>query len=287
MTIHFSPANVDTGINFCRSDLAHKPIIPGNVDHIKETARNTTIGIGDVRLHTVEHVLAAIRAFDIDNLLVEVEGIEPPVGNGSSDVFVDMIEKVGILEQDTNVEIKQLNTPVYHSEGDTHLVALPCDRYKISYTLNYPNSDLLRAQYFSTDVTTDIFKSDIACCRSFGLYEEIGPLIDRGLIKGCSLANAVVVKDDVVFSKDGLFFPDEMVRHKVLDVIGDLSLVGFPFQAHIIAIRSDIHHTRHSRKNSVMHSHRRHLMATTTADATKFWTSRRSQRYFHIGIPFY
>ncbi len=238
VTIHFSPADVGTGINFCRADLSNKPIIPGNVDHIKETSRNTTMGIGDVRLHTVEHVLAAIRAFDIDNLLIEVEGIEPPVGNGSSDVFVEMIEKAGILEQDTNIEIKQLNTPVYHTEGDVHLVALPCDRFKISYTLNYPNSDLLRAQYFSSDITTDIFKHEIACCRSFGLYEEIGPLIDRGLIKGCSLANAVVVKGDVVFSKDGLFFPDEMVRHKVLDVIGDLSLVGFPFQAHIIAIRS-------------------------------------------------
>ncbi len=238
VSISFSPAEVNTGITFCRADLPQRPTIAGTVDNIRDTSRNTTIGVGDVRLHTVEHVLAAIRAYDIDNLFIEVEGIEPPVGNGSSDVFVEMIEKAGIHEQSANVAIRSLKSPVYHSEGDVHLIALPCDRYKVSYTLNYPNNELLRAQYFSTDVTTEIFKKELASCRSFGLYEEIGPLIDRGLIKGCSLANSVVIKDDVVFSKDGLFFRDEMVRHKVLDLIGDLSLVGFPFQAHIVAIRS-------------------------------------------------
>lgn len=238
VSIHFCPAEVDSGIHFCRADLPHKPIIPSTIEHVKETSRNTTIGLGDVRLHTVEHVLAAIRAYDIDNLLVEVEGIEPPVGNGSSDVFVEMIEKVGIEEQDSNVVIRRLREPVFHSEDDIHLIALPSDRFKVSYTLNYPNNELLRAQYFSSDITPEIFKREIAPCRSFGLYEEIGPLIDRGLIKGCSLANSVVVKGDVVLSKGGLHFPDEMVRHKVLDVIGDLSLVGFPFQAHIVAIRS-------------------------------------------------
>jgi UDP-3-O-[3-hydroxymyristoyl] N-acetylglucosamine deacetylase len=137
------------------------------------------------------------------------------VGNGSSDVFVNMIEQAGVIEQDSTVEIRSLQHPVYHSEGDTHLIALPCDRFKVSYTLNYPDNELLKAQFFSTDVTPEIFKRELASCRSFGLYEEIGPLLDRGLIKGCSLANAVVIKGDVVFSKDGLFFPDEMVRHKV------------------------------------------------------------------------
>ncbi|MDP1835468.1 MAG: UDP-3-O-acyl-N-acetylglucosamine deacetylase [Chlamydiales bacterium] len=238
VAIHFHPAEADTGVVFCRADLPNRPHIRCCVDNIRDTARNTTIGCGDVRLHTVEHVLAAIRAYEVDNVFVEVEGNEPPVGNGSSDVFVNMIEQAGIVELDTNIVIRSLNHPVYHTEGDTHLVALPCDRFKVSYTLNYPQNPLLKAQFFSSDVTPEIFKTEIAPCRSFGLYEEIDPLIDRGLIKGCSLANVVVIKDDVVFSKNGLFFPDEMARHKVLDLIGDLSLVGFPFLAHIIAIRS-------------------------------------------------
>jgi UDP-3-O-[3-hydroxymyristoyl] N-acetylglucosamine deacetylase len=118
------------------------------------------------------------------------------------------------------------------------LVALPSERYRISYTLSYPKSAILRGQYHSLFVTRDSFKAEIAPCRSFGLYEEIGPLIDKGLIQGCSLANSVVIKDDAIFSKEGLFFPDEMVRHKILDLIGDLSLVGLPFTAHIIAVRS-------------------------------------------------
>jgi UDP-3-O-[3-hydroxymyristoyl] N-acetylglucosamine deacetylase len=208
-----------------------------------ETARNTTIGVGSTRIHTVEHVLAAIRANDIDNLLVKVEGIEPPVGNGSSDVFVTMIQEAGIREQAASIAVRGLSQPIYYSEGDVHLVALPCDRFKVSYTLSYPANELLKAQFYSTDVTPEIFNTQLACCRSFGLYEEIGPLLGRGLIKGCSLANAVVVHGKVVFSKGGLFFPDEMVRHKVLDLIGDLSLVGFPFVAHIVAIRSG--HTSH------------------------------------------
>lgn len=238
VAIHFHPAEADTGIVFCRSDLPNRPCIPCCVENIKDTSRNTTIGFGDVRLHTVEHVLAAIRAYDIDNLFVEVEGIEPPVGNGSSDVFVEMIENAGITELDASIAIRVLSEPVFHSEGDVHLVALPCDRFKVSYTLNYPKNELLKAQFFSADISAETFKREIAPCRSFGLYEEIDPLISRNLIKGCSLANVVVIKDDIVFSKNGLFFPDEMARHKVLDLIGDLSLIGFPFLAHIIAIRS-------------------------------------------------
>lgn len=243
VTLTFCPADPGSGIVFCRTDLPDSPLIPCIVDNIRDTSRNTTLGAGDVRVHTVEHVLAAVRAYHIDNLLIEVDAIEPPVGNGSSDVFVEMVEQAGVAVQESTIEIRSLNAPVYHTEGDVHLVALPCDRFKISYTLNYPNNELLKAQFFSIDVTPETFKRELAPCRSFGLYEEIGPLIDRGLIKGCSLSNSVVIKGDVVFSKNGLFFPDEMVRHKVLDVVGDLSLVGAPFLAHIIAIRSG--HTSH------------------------------------------
>lgn len=238
VTMHFIPAHEDTGILFQRIDLPGKPIIPATVDSVCANARNTTLGKGDIRIHTVEHVLAAIKAYSIDNLIIEIEGIEPPVGNGSSDVFVAMIENAGIKEQKKTVPIIELQTPIHWSEGDIHLVALPSKEFRISYTLNYPNTRLLKSQYYSTPITSETFKKEIASCRTFSLYEEVSTLLDRGLIKGASLDNAVVIKDDTILSKDGLFFPDEMVRHKILDVVGDLSLVGFEFYAHIIAIRS-------------------------------------------------
>lgn len=238
VSMTFVPAKEGTGINFKRTDLPGQPIIPATIEYVCDNARNTTLGLADVRIHTVEHVLAAIRAFNIDNLSIEIHGIEPPVGNGSSDVFVAMVEEAGIQNQSGTVPIVKISKPIYWSEGEIHLVALPYDGYRISYTLNYPSTKLLKSQYFSLEIDTESFKREISPCRTFSLYEEVSALMDRGLIKGASLDNAVVIKDDVVLSKGGLFFPDEMVRHKILDVVGDLSLVGFDFHAHIIAIRA-------------------------------------------------
>lgn len=236
--LRFCPAKEGTGIVFKRIDLPGNPIIPATVEYVQETSRSTTIGVKDIRIHTVEHVLSAIKAFSIDNLIIEISSFEPPVGNGSSDVFVEMIEQAGIKEQEQTLPIVKIQHPVYWSEGDIHLVALPYDGYRISYTLSYPESNFLRAQYHSVIVNEENFKKEIAPCRTFSLYKEIAALMDRGLIKGGSLDNAVVIKDDLILSKGGLYFPDEMARHKILDLIGDLSLIGFDFHAHIIAIRS-------------------------------------------------
>lgn len=238
VTMSFIPAKEGTGISFKRVDLPGQPIIPATVEYVCENTRNTTLGVADVRIHTVEHVLAAMRAYNIDNLIIEINGIEPPVGNGSSDIFVAMIEESGIVEQESVIPIVKLSHPVYWSEGEIHLVAIPSEYYRISYTLNYPDTRLLKSQYYSFILTSDSFKREIAACRTFSLYEEVSLLMDRGLIKGASLDNAVVIKDDTILSKGGLYFPDEMVRHKILDVIGDLSLIGFDLHAHIIAIRS-------------------------------------------------
>jgi UDP-3-O-[3-hydroxymyristoyl] N-acetylglucosamine deacetylase len=238
VTMRFVPTKEGMGISFKRVDLPGQPIIPATVEYVCANMRNTTLGIADVRIHTVEHVLAAIRAYNIDNIMIEINGIEPPVGNGSSDIFIDMIETSGIVEQESSTPIVKLSHPVYWSEGEIHLVAIPSDCYRISYTLNYPDTRLLKSQYYSFALTSETFKQEIAPCRTFSLYEEVSMLMDRGLIKGASLDNAVVIKDDTILSKGGLYFADEMVRHKILDVIGDLSLIGFDIQAHIIAIRS-------------------------------------------------
>lgn len=238
VSMRFLPAEEHTGIKFKRIDLPSQPEIPATVEYVVDTSRSTNLGLADVRVQTVEHVLAALRAFEIDNLCIEIDNLEPPVGNGSSDVFVELIEEAGILEQKAKLPIISLTEPIYYSENDIHLVALPSSEYRITYTLSYPDQPVLKAQFHSLALTPESFKNEIAPCRTFSLYKEISYLIDKGLIKGGSLRNAVVIDGEAVFSKDGLFFPDEMVRHKILDLIGDLSLVGFHFLAHIIAIKS-------------------------------------------------
>lgn len=239
VTMRFCPAPQGTGIVFKRVDLPDQPLIPAHVKYVCDTARSTTIGIGTTKIHTIEHVMAALRASHIDNLWIELSNVEPPVGNGSSDVFVKMIEEAGIEIQNSNTSILRLQRPVYWSEGDIHIVGLPYEGYKISYTLSYPESKtILKSQFHTLVLTPNSFKNEISTCRTFAQYHEISYLMDKGLIKGGSLENAVIIKDDAILSKNGLFFPDEMVRHKILDLIGDLSLVGTEFYAHIIAIRS-------------------------------------------------
>jgi UDP-3-O-[3-hydroxymyristoyl] N-acetylglucosamine deacetylase len=206
---------------------------------VTETARSTTIGIGDASVQTVEHLLAAIAAYNIDNVTIEISDGEPPIADGSAAPFVELIERAGIVELGSPSPILRLNAPIYISHKETHLVALPADEYRISYTLHYPKSAAIRSQYFSLSVNQESFKREISTCRTFALYEEITALMEKGLIRGGSLENAIVIKDDVILTKEGkLEFDDELVRHKVLDLIGDLSLVGIPFLAHIIAIRS-------------------------------------------------
>lgn len=238
VTMRFCPAPASTGIVFKRIDLPSQPIIPAAVEYVVDTSRSTILGIGDVRVHTVEHVLAALHANEIDNLYIEIDNLEPPIGNGSSDVFVDMIEQAGKVELDVSVPILSLSEPIYYAEKDIQIVAIPSPDFRISYTLSYPDHPLLKAQFHDISVTDESFKKEISPCRTFSLYKEISYLIDKGLIKGGSLDNAVVIHDEAVYSKGGLFFPDEMVRHKVLDMIGDLFLVGLPFRAHIISLRS-------------------------------------------------
>lgn len=238
VSLRFVPAAAGEGVFFRRVDLPGSPEIPARVEYVFDTSRSTNLSVGDVRIYTVEHVLAAVRALEIDNLCIELNSIEPPAINGSSDLFVALLEQVGIKKQKSARSYVSLQNPVWWSDKDIHIVALPSEEYRVSYTLHYPNAPQLKSQYFSLEVTPDTFKKEIAPCRTFALYDELSYLIDKGLIRGGSLENAVVIQKDAIISKEGLFFADEMVRHKILDMIGDLSLVGLYFKAHIISLRS-------------------------------------------------
>lgn len=238
VALRFVPKPAGSGISFCRIDLPGKPIIPAGVEYVRDSSRSTSLGVGNALICTVEHVLSALKSYGIDNLLIEVSAMETPIADGSSLQFVKMIEEAGVVELEATVPIVTLDQPIFYSEEGIHIVALPSDEFRVSYTLSYPGEDILKAQYFSTCIDAETFKRELAPARTFSRYQEIAELMDRGLIKGGSLSNAVVIDGDVIYSMEGLRYPEEMARHKILDLIGDISLVGFPFNAHIIAIRS-------------------------------------------------
>ncbi len=236
--ITIRPAQSDNGIVFKRVDLKDKPLLKADLNLVKEADWRTLLGFGKSSIQTVEHILSAFAAYNIDNALIEVDGPEIPIFDGSSKVFVDLIEQAKIQKLDRKAKIFVLKEPIYFSEDYIHLIALPSDSYKISFTLHHPKSDFLRSQYFSYIIDSKTYKIEIAPSRTYSIFEEIKPLLDNNLIKGGSLKNAVVIKEDKVMNKDGVRFANEMVRHKILDLMGDLFLIGNRFLAHIIAIRS-------------------------------------------------
>lgn len=244
------PLPLNSGIVFQRTDLLGAPQFQLNLSLVQGTPRCTIIGNEHFSVQTVEHLMAALHVYGIDDLLVQLSGPEIPIFDGSALPFVDMIEEAGLVHQGEK-EIQVLQSPVYWSRGDVHLVAFPAEECRISYTLHYPNSSCIGTQFFSLALGVDSFKKEIAPCRTFSIYEEIAPLIEKGFLKGGSLESALVIKDNQVLNPGGLRLPEEMVRHKILDMIGDLYLMGFSFFAHIIAIRSG-HHANNAFANELL-----------------------------------
>lgn len=234
------PLAPGSGVFVERTDVKGSPALPLHFSFVQGTPRCTIVGDGNISVQTVEHLLAVLHAYNITDLLIELSGPEVPIFDGSSLAFVEMIHEAG-LRPLVDKEVAYLEHPIYLSNGDVHLVGLPHPTFKISYTLHYPTSSCIGTQFFSMEVDPESFTKEIAPCRTFSVYEEIAPLIERGLLKGGSLESALVIKNNQVVNPEGLRLPCEMVRHKILDMIGDLYLVGFPFCAHIIAIRSGHH----------------------------------------------
>jgi len=226
------------GIVFKRVDLPGQPELPARLEHVKATPKCTILGKGDISVQTVEHLLAALHAYQIDHAVIEISGPEVPIFDGSALTFIEWIERAGTCELTSERKLAKLQAPVYWSSGDIHLIALPSDTLRISYTLHYPHSAVIGTQYASFVLSPEVFKKEIAPSRTFSIYEEIAPMIEKGLVKGGTLQSAVIVKEGRVFNPEGLRYPDEMVRHKILDLIGDLSLIPVAFLADIIAVKS-------------------------------------------------
>lgn len=236
--ITLCPAEEGTGIVFQRVDLEGAPSFKLSLSLVQGTPRCTIIGNDVFSVQTIEHLMAALAAYKIDNVIIKLSGPEVPIFDGSSLIFTEMLDLAGIQVQSEEKKVYHLQNPVFCSKNGALLVALPSEELRISYTLQYPNDSCIGTQFYSTAVQKDLFKEALAPCRTFSVYEEVSALIEKGLLKGGSLENAIVIKNNQVMNPGGLRFPDEMVRHKILDMIGDLYLMGISFAAHIVAIRS-------------------------------------------------
>ncbi len=241
-SITFKPAPADTGIVFVRTDVKSRPRIKAcleNVRQVEEQSRRTTLGYDYYEVHTVEHVLSALYGLGIDNCIIELDSDEPPEPeDGSIRSYIKVLEDGGIKEIKGKLcKIITIEKPISVDSFGANLVAVPYDGLKISFTINYDNP-VLGTQYLSLDITPEVFKNEIAPARTFCLYKDVKHLQEKNLIKGGTLKNAVVVGDEGILNDEPLRFPDEFVRHKILDLIGDLSLLGARLKGHIISAKS-------------------------------------------------
>ncbi|MCI0707697.1 MAG: bifunctional UDP-3-O-[3-hydroxymyristoyl] N-acetylglucosamine deacetylase/3-hydroxyacyl-ACP dehydratase [Ignavibacteriae bacterium] len=277
-TMTLKPAPEDYGIRFRRVDIGGAPEIPADVDHVVDIARGTTIGIGEARVYTVEHVLAAIVGMQVDNIIIELDNIEPPIGDGSAKPFVDMILEAGLKEQEAPKDYLIIDQTIRYQneEQGVDIVALPTDDYRLTVMVDYQNP-ALGSQHTGLFNLEKEFVSEFAASRTFCFLHEVEILRDQGLIKGGNLDNAIVIVDrelpdeeikklakklgishSVILGTTGVLnnkslrFRNEPARHKLIDLMGDLALIGAPLKAQVLAARpghaSNIEFARKVRK---------------------------------------
>ena len=263
-TITFHPAPENYGIKFIRSDIKDSPEIKADIDHVVDISRGTTIEQNDVRIHTVEHALAAVTGLRIDNILIELNGKEPPVMDGSAKDFVEALLDGGVVFQNEERKVLEINRAVnytdYYRDIDIHVI--PSDRFRVTFMVEYP-LPALGTQYEAIYNMEEDFAVEVAPARTFCFLSEVEMLREQGLIKGGALDNALVIVDKkidkseierlrnlfgieetIIHGVNGILngkvlrFKNEPVRHKTLDLIGDLALLGVPIKGHVTAARA-------------------------------------------------
>lgn len=227
VSMEFKPAPADTGIVFHvhAEDGVH--LLALRPEAVSTTELATTISDGKVSVSTIEHVLASLRALDIDNVEIHVVGSEVPLLDGSARLIVEALDRAGIVEQDAPRRMMRV-TRAFALEKDGKSIAVePYDGFRVDYTIRFPHP-VIGEQRFVLDITPETFREQIADARTFGFFREAEYLRSRGLARGCSLDNVIVIDDKGVMNEGGLRFPDEFVRHKILDFIGDMAMLGRP-----------------------------------------------------------
>lgn len=235
-TLTIRPAPAGAGISFCRVDLEGAPTIPADIDHVAATELGTTLGEGELRVLTVEHVMAALAGSRIDNAVLDISGAELPICDGSFEDYAEALEDAGTEEQDSPARVIRVTEPISVSvkEGATYR-AVPDSAYRLSVTIDFDHPAIGRQQG-SFEVSPESFREELARARTFGFKQDAEALHARGLALGSSLENTVVLDDDSVMN-EALRYPDEFLRHKAGDIIGDLALLGARFEGHIISER--------------------------------------------------
>jgi UDP-3-O-[3-hydroxymyristoyl] N-acetylglucosamine deacetylase/3-hydroxyacyl-[acyl-carrier-protein] dehydratase len=236
VTLTLQPAPENFGFKFRRVDLEDKPFIPALAEKVQKVERATTIAEGGVNVHTVEHVISALTGMGVDNAIIEMDANEPPIADGSAMPYVELIKSAGLAEQKEARKVFEIREPIYQETRDgTILTIVPDKKFRISCTNVGPDGRF--TQYFSTEINPETYEKEIAAARTFVYYEDIAPLMQKGLIKGGTLEAAIVIRGDSLLSKQPLRFQDEFVRHKILDIVGDLMLSGKRILGHVIAVR--------------------------------------------------
>ena len=236
VTLTLKPAPEVHGFKFRRVDLPDQPFINADVDKVQTVERATTLAEGSVKVHTVEHVISALAGMGVDNCVIEMDANEPPIGDGSSRPFVELIKKVGLVPQNAVRKVWEIREPIHLETGDgTIIMIVPSKTFRVSVTNVGPEGRF--TQYFSSEVTPELYEKEICAARTFVYYEDVKPLLEKGLIKGGSLESAVVIRGNEIMSKESMRFYNEFARHKALDLIGDLMLAGVKILGHVIAVK--------------------------------------------------
>lgn len=265
MTI--KPAGVDEGVIFVRKDLSNNNWLKADYRNVSDTTLATTIGLNGTAVSTVEHILSAFCGMGIDNAIVEVDAPEVPIMDGSALPFVNMLKDVGIAEQQKNKKLLVIKKSVSVSERDSTAMLLPAAEFMISYKINF-HHPLIGEQSFETRLSDGSYERDICSARTFGFLRDVEYLQAKGLALGGSLKNAVVLDNERIINKTGLRCQYEFVKHKILDAIGDLSLLGMPIIGHFFACKSG-----HSLNNLLL----RKLM-----DSQECWTIMDASEHFFL-----
>jgi len=233
--VHLKPAPRDTGIIFIRTDK--ELAIKASIGSVTDTAFSTTLGYNGIKIRTVEHILAVLAGLGIDNLTIEINGPEIPILDGSSMELTSLILKGGIAKQSKKRPYIRITNPVVLTDGHAEIAAFPHNGIHITYRIHF-NHYLLGEQNLSLELTEESFAMEIAPARTFGFLKDVEYLKANGFARGGSFDNAIILGESGILNSSGLRFKDEFVRHKILDLIGDLSLSGFPIYGHIIANKS-------------------------------------------------
>lgn len=242
VSLTIKPAKANSGIRFVRADLEKKAIIPAVMGRIVDTNLATTIASDEAAVSTTEHLMAALFGLGIDNALIELDGSEVPIMDGSAGPFVHVLKKVRRRRQKSSRKMIKITREIVCRDGDRVVRILPCKGFKVTCEIDFAHDSIGRQDY-TINISAKRFVDEIASARTFGFMDDVERLQENGLALGGSLDNAVVMDEAGVVNKGGLRFSDEFVRHKVLDLVGDLALLGCPVLGHVVASKSG--HAQH------------------------------------------